>query len=337
MPQIGWNPVSWRRPAPLTEGLPDPCAFYHANSFAPRPAGPGARARHRRLRQRVRERRGHGRRSTGCSSTPRSPGPTGSGCSGTSCAAACQWPHDPAARGRHPRRQGGAAARRATSTTRPSTPTTRSRPHARSWRRARASCTWWTSTAPAQGAPASLGHLERITRELEVPVQYGGGLRSLASVRAALAAGADARGARHGGVHGPGAARPRARDVGRARGRGRGRARRPGVGGRLDEGDADARRGRDRAPAAPRRLALRLHERGPRRDARGPGPRRGAPGSRRPSAGASSTRAASARSRTCARCGRAAREPRRGDLGQGAVRGPLQRRRRARRRSRSDA
>ena len=32
------------------------------------------------------------------------------------------------------------------------------------------------------GEPASLGHLERITRELEVPVQYGGGLRSLGSV-----------------------------------------------------------------------------------------------------------------------------------------------------------
>jgi glutamine amidotransferase len=38
VPQIGWNPVSWRRASPLTEGLPDPCAFYHANSFAPRPA-----------------------------------------------------------------------------------------------------------------------------------------------------------------------------------------------------------------------------------------------------------------------------------------------------------
>jgi glutamine amidotransferase len=38
VPQIGWNPVSWRRPSTLTEGLPDPCAFYHANSFAPRPA-----------------------------------------------------------------------------------------------------------------------------------------------------------------------------------------------------------------------------------------------------------------------------------------------------------
>jgi glutamine amidotransferase len=40
VPQIGWNPVSWRRRTPLNEGLPDPCAFYHANSFAPRPADP---------------------------------------------------------------------------------------------------------------------------------------------------------------------------------------------------------------------------------------------------------------------------------------------------------
>jgi glutamine amidotransferase len=38
LPQIGWNPVSWRRESPLNEGLPAPCAFYHANSFAPRPA-----------------------------------------------------------------------------------------------------------------------------------------------------------------------------------------------------------------------------------------------------------------------------------------------------------
>jgi glutamine amidotransferase len=38
VPQIGWNPVSWRRASPLNEGLPAPCAFYHANSFAPRPS-----------------------------------------------------------------------------------------------------------------------------------------------------------------------------------------------------------------------------------------------------------------------------------------------------------
>lgn len=41
------------------------------------------------------------------------------------------------------------------------------------------------------GEPASLDHLKRIVSELGVPVQYGGGLRSLASVRAALAAGAE--------------------------------------------------------------------------------------------------------------------------------------------------
>ncbi len=38
VPQIGWNPVAWRRRSSLNDGLPDPCAFYHANSFAPRPA-----------------------------------------------------------------------------------------------------------------------------------------------------------------------------------------------------------------------------------------------------------------------------------------------------------
>ena len=41
------------------------------------------------------------------------------------------------------------------------------------------------------GAPASLGHLERIVREVGVPVQYGGGLRSVDAVRAAVAAGAE--------------------------------------------------------------------------------------------------------------------------------------------------
>jgi len=40
LPQIGWNPVSWRRPSELSGGLPDPCPFYHVHSFAPRPARP---------------------------------------------------------------------------------------------------------------------------------------------------------------------------------------------------------------------------------------------------------------------------------------------------------
>lgn len=42
-----------------------------------------------------------------------------------------------------------------------------------------------------QGKPANLHHLERIAGDLGVPVQYGGGLRSLVSVRRALAAGAE--------------------------------------------------------------------------------------------------------------------------------------------------
>jgi phosphoribosylformimino-5-aminoimidazole carboxamide ribotide isomerase len=40
------------------------------------------------------------------------------------------------------------------------------------------------------GAPANLHHVERIARELPLPVQVGGGLRSLPAVRDALRAGA---------------------------------------------------------------------------------------------------------------------------------------------------
>ena len=40
------------------------------------------------------------------------------------------------------------------------------------------------------GEPRNLEHLRRITGELAVPVEYGGGLRSLVAVREALAAGA---------------------------------------------------------------------------------------------------------------------------------------------------
>ncbi len=38
LPHIGWNEVTWRRPSPLVEGLPDPAAFYHVHSFVPEPA-----------------------------------------------------------------------------------------------------------------------------------------------------------------------------------------------------------------------------------------------------------------------------------------------------------
>lgn len=42
-----------------------------------------------------------------------------------------------------------------------------------------------------EGQPASLEHLSRICDELSIPVQYGGGLRSLGHLRQALDAGAD--------------------------------------------------------------------------------------------------------------------------------------------------
>jgi phosphoribosylformimino-5-aminoimidazole carboxamide ribotide isomerase len=42
-----------------------------------------------------------------------------------------------------------------------------------------------------QGAPANLEHLRRIASTVDVPVQYGGGLRNSKAVRDALAAGAD--------------------------------------------------------------------------------------------------------------------------------------------------
>jgi imidazole glycerol-phosphate synthase subunit HisH len=37
LPHIGWNEVSFTRPSPLTEELPERCAFYHVHSFAPVP------------------------------------------------------------------------------------------------------------------------------------------------------------------------------------------------------------------------------------------------------------------------------------------------------------
>jgi glutamine amidotransferase len=40
VPQIGWNPVAWRRESPLNRGLPDPVAMYHVHSFMAAPANP---------------------------------------------------------------------------------------------------------------------------------------------------------------------------------------------------------------------------------------------------------------------------------------------------------
>jgi phosphoribosylformimino-5-aminoimidazole carboxamide ribotide isomerase len=42
-----------------------------------------------------------------------------------------------------------------------------------------------------EGEPVNLQHVERMTRELSIPVEVGGGLRSIGSIRRALAAGAE--------------------------------------------------------------------------------------------------------------------------------------------------
>lgn len=41
LPHIGWNDVVWTHPSPLTDGLPDPTAFYHVHSFVAHPADEG--------------------------------------------------------------------------------------------------------------------------------------------------------------------------------------------------------------------------------------------------------------------------------------------------------
>jgi glutamine amidotransferase len=38
LPHIGWNEVSLVAGSPLTDGLPERCAFYHVHSFAPVPS-----------------------------------------------------------------------------------------------------------------------------------------------------------------------------------------------------------------------------------------------------------------------------------------------------------
>jgi glutamine amidotransferase len=38
LPHIGWNEVSFTARSPLTDGLPERCAFYHVHSFAPIPS-----------------------------------------------------------------------------------------------------------------------------------------------------------------------------------------------------------------------------------------------------------------------------------------------------------
>lgn len=38
LPHMGWSEVTWTRPSPLTDGLPQPTALYHVHTFACHPA-----------------------------------------------------------------------------------------------------------------------------------------------------------------------------------------------------------------------------------------------------------------------------------------------------------
>ena len=158
--------MSWRRESALTAGLPDPCAFYHVHSFAPRPAHERGRARH--APPTATEFASVVARPPvfGAQFHPEKSGPDGLALLRNFARLARAPRHDPPARGGHPRRQGRAAAPGPLRRRRPCTPTTRSRPRARSSRRARATCTWSTWTAPARASRPTSTTCERITREL---------------------------------------------------------------------------------------------------------------------------------------------------------------------------
>ena len=194
VPQIGWNAISWKRASRLCQGLPDPCGFYHVHSFAPHPADPGDIARHRPVRHRVRHRRG-ARARLRRAVPPREVG-------ARRPAAARQLHRDLRAWRPQPRRmillpaidiRGGKAVRLqrgdfSKETVYQDDPLDA----AASFVEAGANFLHVVDLDGArEGHPVNLEHLRRITRELGVAVQYGGGLRSLPAVREALAAGAE--------------------------------------------------------------------------------------------------------------------------------------------------
>ena len=178
-----------------------------------------------------------------------------------------------------------------------------------------------------EGEPANLDHLERITAELDVPVQYGGGLRSIA---------VDPRARSPPGPSAWCSARPPSPTPSCSTRRWPRSRRASSWAWTCAAGWCRSPAGRARPRCAARtrsarmqqrgRHALRVHERRPRRDARGPRPRRGAAHVRGRARRASSTPAGSGRSTTCEalRDLRPA-QPGRRDLRQGALRGPLRR------------
>ncbi len=186
VPQIGWNPVSWRRESPLNEGLPAPCAFYHANSFAARPAGGRRGPGHRGVRHRVRER---GRAGAGVRPpvASREVGPGRAAPVEELRVARLAMILLPAV----DIRDGKAVRLRQGHFDDETVYADDPLEAARSFVEAGARFLHIVDLDGARdGEPVNLEHVERITSELDVPVELGGGLRSIASIRRALAAGA---------------------------------------------------------------------------------------------------------------------------------------------------
>ncbi len=188
IPHIGWNTVTFTRPARLTAGLGGAAPFYHVHTFACRPVRSRRRGGHRRLRRALRldrrARHGDGR--------PVPPGEV-----------LARRARAPAQLRRPPRRgmilypaidiRGGKAVRLThgdfdAETVYHDDPLEA----ARSWVEAGARFLHVVDLDGARaGEPAALGDLRRIVAGTGVPVQYGGGLRTVGAVRDALRAGAE--------------------------------------------------------------------------------------------------------------------------------------------------
>ena len=194
LPHIGWNSVRWARPSALSDGLPDPAPFYHVHSFVPGIAldseialgisDYGSEfASRRRPRERVRHpvpsREVLARRD-------RPAGELRAGlhvCGGDS--SLILYPAIDISEGKAVRLVKGDFNQVTVYEDSPLEA-------ARAWVDAGARFLHVVDLDGARtGSPKSLEHLEQITTELHVPVQYGGGLRSLPAVRDALRAGAE--------------------------------------------------------------------------------------------------------------------------------------------------
>ena len=155
------------------------------------PVGRDRRRRDERVRRALRVDRRARQRDGQRSSTPRSPRATACACCATSPRSRRSPSHDPLPGDRHHGRPGGAPGRgrlrgRDDLPRRPA----RGRPLL-GRRRARASCTSSTSTAPAPARRSRSSTCAGSSRETGIPVQYGGGLRTVDAVRDALRAGAE--------------------------------------------------------------------------------------------------------------------------------------------------